>query len=600
MKLGSVHRASLGFALLLVVGTVIYAVIYYRPWLPLRYGAATVPTIDLVSAETALAKTVQAALAGVEAHPYSADVWGQLATILDVHDLRTEAIECYTRAATLDPSDYRWPYCLAVCQRLTDQEAAVQSLQRAAELEPGYAPIHAYLGDGLLKLGQIDGAEAAFTRLITLDATHLHGQLGLAKVALARDGLAKHGLARSLAEDALPHLRAVIAKQPTCGEAHRLLATVYQRLDDSAAARTHAEYATWYPGPLALEDPLREQHRWTEGVTLQWRRLRARRHVSQRKLGLVLSEWKAGIELDPDSIELQLELALAHATSRDSGPAHAALERARSLDPNDPRIALKHGQVLVCLGQAEPAVEQFRLALAENSELHEARSQLGAILIGLGREDEGLEELSHAADRQPHDADAQFTTAMAYLRARRMQLAERYLARTIAAAPGNLRARFEHGVLLAKRGEALPAAAEFERVAALEPARAAVHLNLGKALHDCGEDVKAREAYRHGLEHVPGDRRLTLSLAWLLCTSTADDVRDGTNARRLATTLCEATNFADPIALRTLAAACAETGDYDAAIENADKALLCAESDRQRQLLERDVALYRARQPVRE
>ena len=61
--------------------------------------------------------------------------------------------------------------------------------------------------------------------------------------------------------------------------------------------------------------------------------------------------------------------------------------------------------------------------------------------------------------------------------------------------------------------------------------------------------------------------------AWVLATSPDDDVRDGKLAVELATKACEATNHEESHILSTLAAAYAETGDFDKATEWSRKAI---------------------------
>jgi hypothetical protein len=55
------------------------------------------------------------------------------------------------------------------------------------------------------------------------------------------------------------------------------------------------------------------------------------------------------------------------------------------------------------------------------------------------------------------------------------------------------------------------------------------------------------------------------NLAWVLATSADDKVRNGDRAVELAKTACAGTNYVRPDFLSTLAAAYAETGDFQTA-----------------------------------
>jgi cytochrome c-type biogenesis protein CcmH/NrfG len=56
-------------------------------------------------------------------------------------------------------------------------------------------------------------------------------------------------------------------------------------------------------------------------------------------------------------------------------------------------------------------------------------------------------------------------------------------------------------------------------------------------------------------------------LAWIICTDTNRDLRNGAEAVKMATRACDLTGNQDPEKLKTLAAAYAETGQFEQAIK---------------------------------
>jgi Tfp pilus assembly protein PilF len=92
------------------------------------------------------------------------------------------------------------------------------------------------------------------------------------------------------------------------------------------------------------------------------------------------------------------------------------------------------------------------------------------------------------------------------------------------------------------------------------------------------------------------------NLAWLLATSPEEAIRDGKRAIELATKACEVTKWEQPHIISTLAAAHAETGDFDAARKYSAQAVEAdADSPPEvRQQLEGELANYRAGKPWRE
>ena len=70
-----------------------------------------------------------------------------------------------------------------------------------------------------------------------------------------------------------------------------------------------------------------------------------------------------------------------------------------------------------------------------------------------------------------------------------------------------------------------------------------------------------------------GDSGLLNNLAWVLATSTIDEVRDGERAIELATIAAELTDFKRAFILSTLASGYAEMGEFDKAKEWSNKAI---------------------------
>jgi Tfp pilus assembly protein PilF len=136
----------------------------------------------------------------------------------------------------------------------------------------------------------------------------------------------------------------------------------------------------------------------------------------------------------------------------------------------------------------------------------------------------------------------------------------------------------------------------------LKPYMVDAHVTLATNLERLGRTRQAQASYRGALRENPDLWQAANNLAWSLATSPRPKLRDGTESLRWAAHAAELTGHANPGVLDTLAAAHAETGDFDAAIAVAEKAIELARAAGQSELvaqLEGRLKLYRIRWPFR-
>jgi serine/threonine-protein kinase len=93
---------------------------------------------------------------------------------------------------------------------------------------------------------------------------------------------------------------------------------------------------------------------------------------------------------------------------------------------------------------------------------------------------------------------------------------------------------------------------------------------------------------------------LANALAWILATAPDDKLRNANEALRWARMACQGESASNPGYLDTLAAALAESGAFDEAIQTAEHAIKVATdagNKRRAALLTRRLALYQAHRP---
>lgn len=139
--------------------------------------------------------------------------------------------------------------------------------------------------------------------------------------------------------------------------------------------------------------------------------------------------------------------------------------------------------------------------------------------------------------------------------------------------PGNVEFRSWLGAMLVIQERLDEGIAELREAIRQRPNYGPPHGHLGVALAALGRTDEAIREYRTAIELSPGWWLVQKHLAWLLATHPDARYRNGTEAVALAEEMCQATRYADPRPLDVLAAAHAETGNFDAAVRFATLAI---------------------------
>jgi tetratricopeptide (TPR) repeat protein len=134
------------------------------------------------------------------------------------------------------------------------------------------------------------------------------------------------------------------------------------------------------------------------------------------------------------------------------------------------------------------------------------------------------------------------------------------------------------------------------------------HRLRGEVLLGQGEHLEAVRSYEKALSLLPQEiasevrSSLLNNLSWVLATSPEDDVRDGERALELGLKACELTEYKAAHILSTLAAAYAEKGNFEKAIEFSEKAVNLGREENSEQLeqLENELKNYKDGKPWRE
>lgn len=260
---------------------------------------------------------------------------------------------------------------------------------------------------------------------------------------------------------------------------------------------------------------------------------------------------------------------------------------------------------------------------------------VGTALLDANRPADALQPLEHAAGLNP-TAAAFNNLGRAALAAGDMQRADASFGRALAIDPTLAVAWYGVGEVAQKQGELTRAAERYRKAAELDPRLAIARRALGRLELSRGQLAAGIVQLRAAVEQEPrsaaaradlaaalaADGQLTEAieqlqaairfdpntpaendLAWILATAADESLRNGAQALALAQHACRAPHDQAPERLDTWAAAQAEVGQFEQALETISRAIELAQRGNQAELvqtLKQRQQLYLERRPYRD
>jgi len=195
-----------------------------------------------------------------------------------------------------------------------------------------------------------------------------------------------------------------------------------------------------------------------------------------------------------------------------------------------------------------------------------------------------LEDLKTVEKIQPGAPHTSLLRSMVYQRMEKFDDAALELRRLVRANPKNVQLRMQLGLNYSLGNHHQLAITEFDKIIQSDNKSWIAYYSRADILLNTGKHKQAIADYKVALELKRDSEGLLNNLAWVLATSPVDDLRDGTLAVKLALEACELSEYKKPHIISTLAAAYAESGDFEMAIKWAGKAVELGEGEIQEQL----------------
>ena len=319
-----------------------------------------------------------------------------------------------------------------------------------------------------------------------------------------------------------------------------------------------------------------------------------------------LNYWRDGERLFRHALDITPDNYIAceclYKTMESKGDKESAYQFARQaveIEPQDPLAHYNLGTALIERGRIDEAINQFKIAVQQHPRLAEAENNWGRALLDQGNTQDAETHLTRALNLQPDNPEICYNMGMLLLKqSRPIQAIDRFskalavkpdyadsltqqafaalnqtqrdevvarFSRLENSHPGDPQAHLNWGLVLLEQNRPADAEKEFSEAARLNPHDARTQCQLAVALIQQRKAAEAVIHYRAALRLRPLYTGALNGLAWIIATSPDQRLRDGSEALRLARQACDATAYSQPAPLITLAAAAAETGQFEKA-----------------------------------
>ena len=311
---------------------------------------------------------------------------------------------------------------------------------------------------------------------------------------------------------------------------------------------------------------------------------------------------EAAVKRSPRSSDILQRLGRCYMKTQRIEEAILTLQTALEIDPEYRPTLRTLADAFMHARRLDDAIKHYKIVLDLMPDDSQTQFNLGTAYLQGEQIDEALKHLREAVKIKPDYGEALINLGNALLRKGDVDEARKILTQASTSQKLAGEAYFALAQLAMKQNRPDDVVQNLEKAIQLKPGYERAISDLSRLYLINGRTAEAARVLRSGLQSNPGHAAFSLTLAEILASSRYDDLRNGPEAVRLAESGTRARKHKDLRALATLAAAQAEAGAFDAAVQSAEEALALAEPAKDEQLIaliRSQLEGYRAKKPFR-
>ncbi len=312
-----------------------------------------------------------------------------------------------------------------------------------------------------------------------------------------------------------------------------------------------------------------------------------------------LADLNKAVELDPEDGPTYEAKAIVLARLKKYDEALAALDKARQLSPNSVMPLLQRARVHSHQEKPDAALEDLDQALAMDPGNVAVLLMRASVYQEKGDKQKAMADVDKALKLKPELPVTIRTRALLLAESRQFDEAVGELEKLRKLDPKDTLTLLQLAMLYGAQKKAAKAIETYTLLLAEDPDEWRALRGRGDAYLNVGKQAEAVADYEKALKLQPKEQGILNNFAWVLATSPDDKLRNGKRAIELATLACEVTEYKLPHILSTLAAAYAETGDFETAIKWSTKAVEIGDKEHD-ESLKKELESYKAKKPWRE